>query len=223
MIAGKDSGLSVKTTEFSGFLRVLKEKLGDKTDMKTIVNYEMGRVLNRALALTGKADEAKIEARWKNAKALRVGGINGRLVWMTNKKTGRPQRFPDATWNMLQSVRATSLERALAKVGAAKASWAAAARKLGQKITVPAYVENVVIKNGVDRFATVDKSEGALNYGVTVLNNMRILNRAPEGRQALFAAFAGRVGFYRQNMARGVFDSIDKIAAKYKGVIVRKS
>jgi hypothetical protein len=50
---------------------------------------------------------------------------------------------------------------------------------------------------------------------------MNVLNYAPNGRQALFAAFAGRIGFYRTNMAKGVFDSIDKLAQKYKGVLIK--
>lgn len=214
----RDSGLTIKTTEFSGFLHALKDKLGDKTDMRTIVDYEMGRVLNRALALTGKADEANIQSKWKNASVVNV---NGRKVWLKNAKTGRAQHLPDATWANVQSARATGLARTLAKIGAAKASFAAIARKLGQEISVPSYVENVTIKNGVERFAEVDRREGATNYGVAIVNKMNVLNYAPNGRQALFAAFAGRIGFYRTNMAKGVFDSIEKLTAKYKGVLVR--
>jgi hypothetical protein len=220
-MAGKrDGGLTVKTTEFSGFLRELKNKLGDRTDMKTIVDYEMGRVLNRALALTGKASEEKIQRKYQTIRAIRV---NGQKVWLTNAKTGRAQRLPDALWANVQSARATALARTLAKIGAAKASFAAIARKLGQEITVPNYVDNVMIKGGVDRFAEVDRREGAVNYGVAIVNKMNVLNYAPNGRQALFSAFAGRIGFYRTNMAKGVFDSIDKLAKKYKGVIIRPS
>jgi hypothetical protein len=214
----RDSGLEIKTTEFSGFLRTLAEKLGDKTDMRTIVDYEMGRVLNRALALTGKADEQKIQTKYKTLRAIRV---NGKKVWLTNAKTGRAQRLLDALWANVQSARATALARTMAKIGAAKASFAAIARKLGQQISVPNYVDNVMIKGGVDRFAEVDRREGAVSYGVAIVNKMNVLNYAPNGRQALFSAFAGRVGFYRTNMAKGVFDSIEKITAKYKGVIIK--
>jgi hypothetical protein len=214
----RDGGLTIKTEEFSGFLRTLKDKLGDKTDMRTIVDYEMGRVLNRALALTGKASEEKIQAEWKNARMVNV---NGRKVWLTNAKTGRAQRLPDAKWANVQSARATGLARTLAKIGASKASFAAIARKLGQEITVPAYVDNVMIKGGVDRFGEVDRREGSVSYGVAIVNKMNVLNYAPNGRQALFAAFAGRIGFYRTNMAKGVFDSIDKLAQKYKGVLIK--
>ena len=216
--SNRDGGLTIKTTEFSGFLHALKDKLGDKTDMKTIIDYEMGRVLNRALALTGKADEAKIQAKWKNIRAVK---LNGRRVWLTNAKTGRAQRLPDATWANVQSARETGLARTLAKVGAAKASFAAIARKLGQEISVPNYVDNVMIKGGVDRFAEVDRREAQVSYGVAIVNKMNVLNYAPNGRQALFAAFAGRIGFYRTNMAKGVFDSIEKLTAKYKGVLVK--
>lgn len=214
----RDGGLTIKTEEFSGFLRTLKEKLGDKTDMRTIVDYEMGRVLNRALALTGKASEEKIETKFKTLRAIRV---NGKKIWLTNAKTGRAQRLPDAVWANVQSARATALARTLAKIGAAKASFAAIARKLGQEITVPNYVNNVMIKGGVDRFAEVDMREDPLAYGVAITNKMRVLNYAPNGRQALFSAFAGRIGFYRTNMAKGVFDSIDKLSRKYKGVLIK--
>lgn len=220
-IRSRDQGLTVKTEEFSNFLKEFKAKLGEQKEMQDIVDYEMGRVLNRTLALTGSADEEKIRKKWKGKRVLT---LLGRKIGLVNKKTGRPQKFPDGLWANIESARATGLARTLAKVGASKATWAAIARKLGQEISVPKYVDNVMIPGGVDRFAVVTRTGDGLKYGVTVVNKFGVQNFTPPGgRQALFTAFAGRVNFYRTNMAKGVFDSASKIAAKYRGLFVKRS
>lgn len=216
----RDAGLQLKTTEFSGFLRALKEKLGDKTDMRTIVDYEMGRVLNRSLALTGAASEEKIKERWRGKRVITLLGKKQVLV---NPKTGRAQKFPDATWELVKRERAAGIARTLAKIGISKATWAALAEKLGQEITVPAYVRAAGQRAGISRYVSIERRETGPSYGVAIINGgSKLTYSPPAGREALFTAFAGRIGFYRKNMAEGVFDSIHKIAAKYKGLVAKK-
>jgi hypothetical protein len=110
----------------------------------------------------------------------------------------------------------------LSKVGLSKATWAALAEKLGQEITVPGYVAAAGQRAGVNRFVSVQRRGEGNSYGVAITNGgSKLTYSPPAGREALFSAFAGRVGFYRTNMAKGVFDSIEKLTAKYKGVLVR--
>jgi hypothetical protein len=79
-----------------------------------------------------------------------------------------------------------------------------------------------MLPGGIERLGKVERRGDGNSYGVAIRNYMSKLSYTPPGgREALFSAFAGRIGFYRTNMAKGVFDSAVKIAAKYKGVIVR--
>jgi len=219
-VRSRDTGLYVKADEFSKFLREFHDILERKVEMKKIVDHEMGRVLNKALQLTNKADEDLIRKKWKGKRAIT---LLGKRIYLTNFKTGRPRYLPTQLWNAVESARKTGLERTLARVGASKASWYAIALKLGQDITGKSWYNKVMIPGGMDRFAVVERKGEGMNYGVTVTNKFAVASFRPaDGRRALFAAFAGRMGFYTKNLSEGTFDSIEKIAKKYKGIFLNK-
>lgn len=223
LTAGKgDVRLGIKFDEFSAMLRELKAKLGDSMTMRKLVDHEVGRVLERAIELTGKADEKKIQKRVKNRAVFMIGGKR----WSTRDwKTGQSWHVPDAIWSEIEAKRGRSLTRKLAKIGLSKKSWFMVAVKAGIPLDkVPDYVANahttIVDTSGN---ASVMRSGDGGNYTIGIENKMPILQWSPvNGTQALFSAIVGRVKFYENNIARGVFSEMAKIAEKYPGLKTEK-
>lgn len=220
-----DRGLYLKTQEFTSFLSDLRAALENKATMQSVVDSEVGRVLEKSLQETGRADSELIRKKWKNMKVIT---LNGKVQGLANKETGRLERFRGASgnalWAQIQAKRAAGLARDLAKVGASKRSWLELARKLGQAIAAPAYVQNAEVKGGVARSVDVTRSVGGNGdrYGLRIYNGFRVAFFDPAGgRTAFFSALAGRIGFFKKNMALGVYDSAKKAAAKHKGVLVK--
>ncbi len=222
-VGGKaDRGLTLKTQEFTGFLREFKAALGNQTTMQRLVDYEVGRALEASLDKTEAADRMKIQERVKNRNVFEVGG---KKYLIRNYKTGSPWRVPNRIWPQIQEMKKRSLMRKLAAVGITKKSWLDLAEKLGQVIKAPGYVRNARVSNaGVNGNTEVERttSGNGNRYG------LRITNKAPklgvpgtEGVQAFFSAIAGRIGFFKQNIAHGVFEEPAKIARKYKGILFR--
>lgn len=216
----EDKNLVLKTQEFSGFLKQLRATLGDKTTMQKVVDSEVSKVLEKAVALTGKADRSKIE---KRVEARAVFNIEGKKYVTRNWKTGQPWRVPNAVWSQIQSLRKQSLTRRLAAIGLSKQSFYLLAKRLGYEIAAPGFVKAAKAKSGdTDRDVSIRRDATPDKYGVTITNAMPILRYdPPSGTQAFFSALSGRIGFYKKNLAMGVFDSVSRTAAKYKGVIVK--
>jgi len=220
-LATPDKGLTLKTEEFSNYLRELRAELGKGTTMKTIIDHEVARVLEKTIEDTEAADRTKIRERQKNRTTFKIDGRN----WTTrNYQTGQAWRVPNAIWREIQAKRQRALRRKLGKVGLAKNSWYLLAEKLGQAVRAPGYVKNakatIFNSGGANNVSVIRQGDGS-NYGLTIINKMPILRfNTVKGLQALFGAMAGRIGAFRQNLKRGVFEDAAKIAKKYKGIKV---
>lgn len=212
-----DKNLTLKTEQFSGFLRDMRTQLGSNSTMQRIVDFEVGKIMERAVEKTGKADLEKIKVRVKNRAVFNVGGR--RLV--TNYK-GKAQRVSNRDWAEIEKIRAVSLATRIARIGLSKKSWYWIAQKLGQQISVPGYVANARdAAEGGPNNVLVGRIGDGDKYGVRIANRMPIVTFSkPNGRQALFAAIAGRISFYKKNLAKGVFDDIATISKKYRGLVV---
>lgn len=214
-----DSKLEVKTQEFTRFCTELKTRLGTMgPTLQEVIDHEIARVLEKALANTDAADQNKIRERVKNRGSFTIEGKR----YITNFR-GKGQRVPNRIWALIQAKRARSLSRKLAKVGLAKQSLLLLAQKLGQDIAAPGYVRDVRVEfqsAEVQGNVSVQRKTGGKSYGVRIDDHSPLL-RWTNGTQAWFAALAGRIGFYRQNVKRKVFDSQASIAKKYKGLLVK--
>lgn len=214
-----DSKLEVKTQEFTRFCTELKTRLGTMgPTLQDVIDHEIARVLEKALQNTDAADREKIRERVKNRGSFEIDGRK----YITNYR-GKGQRVPNRIWALIEAKRQRSLARKLAKVGLTKQSFLLLANKLGQEIVAPGYVRDVRVEfqnDAVQANVDVQRKVGGKSYGVRIDNRHPLL-RWTNGTQAWFAALAGRIGFYRQNVKRKVFDSTATIAKKYKGLVVK--
>lgn len=219
-----DLKLEVKIDQFSGFLKDFEKRLAGAATMQQITDFEVSRVLEKAIKETGKADEAKMRDR---IAGLRMITISGKRFPLMNKKTGRFQRFSDATWAKITMRKQIMLDLLLRARGLSAQSWYLLALKLGYEVKCPAYVKAALpvkrqLMLAVENNVSIERVRTAQgNYGVEITNKMPILRfNPPAGLAALFTAIAGRIGYFKKNMAKGVFDDAKATAAKYKGIQV---
>jgi mRNA-degrading endonuclease RelE of RelBE toxin-antitoxin system len=219
-----DIKLDVKIDEFNGFLRDLKRKLARNATMRQVTDYEASRVMEKAVKETGKADELKIRARVGSMRV--VYNVNGKTWALFNKKTGRAQHFRDSDWEAINDKKAKILAFRLKARGLSAQSWYRLAQLIGYDVKAPAYVKNALPSKRRAAAAmagnvAIQRHESENNYVLEVTNKMPILQfHPPGGYAALFAALAGRIGYFKTNLAKGVFDDAAKTAAKYKGISV---
>ena len=65
--------LEIKIDQFSAFVRELTQRLGDTSNMQKVIDYEVGKVMERAVQLTSKASPFKIERSWDTRVWFPVG------------------------------------------------------------------------------------------------------------------------------------------------------
>lgn len=214
-----DPRFDLKAKEFTRFCQDMHSMLGNSApDLRDLVDHEIARVLEKALQNTDEADRQKIRERVKNRSVFRIGGKR----YITNFR-GKRQRVPDAIWAEIEQKRRRSLLRKLAKVGLTKQSFFLLAAKLGQEIKAPGYVMNAKseFKNPeVQANVSIAREGAGAKYGVMVHNGAPLL-RWTNGRAAWFGALAGRIGFYHQNVKRGVFNKVETVMKKYRGLTLR--
>lgn len=218
-----DFRLQVKTQEFSNFLKEMQASLGRTSTLKRITDMEASKVLEKAIELTGKADILKMQSKVAEMRAIRV---DGHWIGLFNRKTGQYHHFSNKVWRGVTSQKRIFLHRLKIAIGLSKQSWWLMALKLGYPVNAPGYVQTALPSrhresvNPSDN-VTVTRHEGTGTYGLELTNNMPKIDVAKvNGRRAIFAAIAGRIGFFKKNMAAGVFKDHQQIAAKYPGVQV---
>ena len=208
-----DPGLEIKYEEFSSYLKVLEDRIGRGSRIEQITDYEVSKVLERAVEGTGKMDASKVV---HNYEMQLFTTFEGKKYFLLN-------HYPNSLWHSPDEHRKASLAKKLAARGLSAQSWYIIARKLGYEIEAPAYVKNASY-NGEDtgRDAMIERGYSQNDaYGVTLTNSMPILRFDPPGGfRALFTAIAGRLGYYRQNLAHGVFQDAEEIARAYPGIEV---
>lgn len=212
-----DAGLSVQFEQFSLMCREIEAALDNTATQRQVIDNEVARVLEKTIANTGKASEEKIVSRVLNRAVFTV---NGKKVYVANIDTGKGWHVSDAVWGQVIDQQKQSLARKLAKIGLSKNSWYLIAQAAGFEISAPSYVKNArttTTNQAADVSIARDEQTGA--YSIEISNSMPVL-RSPyvNGAQALFSAVVGRQKFFENNVAKGVFDSIDAIAQKYPGI-----
>ena len=213
-----NTGLTVRAEEFSACMRELQRTLRGSTTFRNIVDHEVARVCERAAELTGNADRQKIRSRVKNRATFK---INGKTYNLRDWKTGQVWRVPPSAWAEIQVANKRSLAKRLAAVGITRRSWYDIAKKLGHEIKVPAFVASSHVSAPSEKNTDIKRQNSDSKYGVLIIDRHPLLDvPATQGVRAFYSALTGRIRFYEQNLARGVFDDLKKAAAKYPGMKV---
>ena len=214
-----DKGITVKTEEFTRMTRELKARLGTMdVTFRNVIDAEIAAVLEKAIFNTKFADKEKIKTRVANRSVFRIGG---KRYALRDYKTGKPWRVPDAIWAEIEQKRERSLARKIRKIGLTKASFYHLGKAMGFELKAPAYVKRAratLDTSGNENNVFVARNGDGSSYGIRIENHIPSLGfPGTEGRQAFFAALAGRIGFYKANVRAGVFNAVQSVVKKYKG------
>lgn len=209
-----DLRLEIKIDDFNAAMADMNRRLGNATTKRAIVDGEVAKVLEKTLAGTKVATRASINdsikrTEWTTFPAKWNGG-GGKRYLLSN-------HYPNALWSRIQSQMAASLARKVAAIGAARKSWWAMGVRLGYSIADRGSSKAVIPGHTADENVSVLREASEGNYMLTVKNDSPLM-RWTDGRRAFFSAIAGRVGFFRQNLARGVFNDLKAVQAKYPGI-----
>jgi len=163
--------------------------------------------LEKALAGTTVATKASIN---DSIKRTDYTTVDGKVYKLTN-------RYPDRVWGKIKAKQAASLARKVAAIGWARKSWYALGILIGQPIAAKGSDRATVPgRQATDNVsATGTESEG--DYTLKIQNDSPLM-RWTDGRRAFFAAVAGRTGFFKRNLAHGVFNDLKAVQAKYPGL-----
>jgi len=212
----------------SDVIRGLSEASG--STVQNVVDFEMGKVLEKCVALTPAASIAKIAdnyatRQWttgypgsfvidRRMKKYRIAG-SGRYG---KQKKDHRNRYPDWLWSELQGAQRQSEEKAILLRGLSKQSWLRLAEMLGYTIKATKYVQK--IPNNFNQNFNVTRSGGKSGeYFVGILNAQPTINRIG-GKRIVKKAVAGRVGYFKRNMENGVLADAAKLAKAYPGLHV---
>ena len=205
-----DIRLELKLDKFNACLAEMKSRLGDATTSRQLVNYEVGKVLSRTISKTTAATVSSVRASTEEKEWTTYLGKRYRLSW----------KYPNATWTGISAMRKASLAAKIAAIGLTKQTWLTIGMALGVEVKAPAYVAAAKTPkhDNADNVSAIPK-ELAAGYGVTIQNRSPLL-RVPGLRQPFFGAVAGRIGFYNRNVKYGVFEDLNAVAKKYRGLII---
>lgn len=226
------ANFEVDTTKCTEMCKELSKLTG--ASFSKTVEYEVGRVIEKTIALTPAAKPEKIRAAQANAqfssqpsslytpssaagqtaraKAARTKK-NLLLYWMQN-------RYPDELWQAILEARKKTLSFKLKARGFAKWTWASMAQKLGIGIRLPGFVSTAggVIK--ADPVAVKKEVEHG-RVGIWIENASTVVqSKHVRGGSALQRAINGRVSYFKTNLRRKVFESMATITKRYPGVKV---
>lgn len=211
-----DVRLTAKVDQFNLAMNQMQAKLARSgITMQQIIDFEVGRILEKALSGTKTATKASISASIEKRPPWRTYDL-GRGM----KKYNLTNRYPDPLWAMIQARLAASLKAKLNARGYTKQSWWELAQILGVKIAAPGYVQSSTIPghNNLENVA-YNRMGGEGKYTLYIENTSPLL-RFADARQAFFSAVAGRVKYIEKNLALGVFKDLAQVAKRFPGLVV---
>lgn len=199
--------IQVKLDDFNAAIADMQSRLGNARTQRSVIDNEVGKIIEKTLAGTKTATRASINDSLKKTEWTTIGGRH----WLLTN------RYPDRIWAMIQEGMAASLARKVAAIGWARKSWYALAKKLGLSINSKGSEMATVRGHDADENVTYRRDESQGNYLLVIANTSPLLRYADSDR-AFFGAVAGRTAFYRQNLAHGVFNDFAEVAKKYPGL-----
>lgn len=219
------------TIDVRGFDEVIA-KLMSATDlpMKAVVRGEMLSILDKGLKLTAAANQKTIKevefrrdfrtlpvtaytpkeprssARYQGFEG-KSKGIAGKVVYYMHN------RYPDALWNTILALMFTKIDRKSAARGLSKKSWLQVAEKLALALMVPAYVRSANVF-GKDY---PQDNDGLVEDMTSEFNLVAVFGRLYDRRFPGFfqRAITGRLKYFKKNLEKGVFDSLEQIQRAY--------
>lgn len=193
------------------FNRMLEElaAIDPRVDMRDVIVSEATSVIEGAMRRTKHAEAARIRADFNSKEWTTFNGKKYKISeW----------RLPDSLWGEIQARRRERLQTKLNARGLARQSWVHVAGALGRSIAAPAFVINANYKGRQYPIDGDKREEGSgANFALTIINSSPIVQSAG-GRGALLAAMAGRIGYFRRNMAHGFYRNMVDRAKKYPGI-----
>jgi hypothetical protein len=203
-----DIKLEIKIDAFNGAMKEMAHRLKNNTTGQRIVEYEVVKVLEKTLAGTDAATVNSIRGNFQAQQWTTFNGRRYNLDW----------HFPNGLWNSISAARKANLQRRLAARGLAKRSFHALGLSLGYDIDAPAYVKGAVTRNHTSAENVSSRKETtSAGFGVRIEDHSPLLQYTG-AKRAFFAAVAGRVRFFTTNVAKGVFNDLKQVTAKYPGL-----
>lgn len=230
--------VKVNTTAFSRMTRDLAQALA--MPQEDVLRAEVGKVLEKAASTTpiasvaalhrrvwnsGKSKWALIEASRFTPRRQRSSSVNllgGKYIAYDT----RGRRWPNRLWAMFEADAKKELKTLLRSRGLARRTWKAIADEMGLEIKLTpksaakAVPSNPAVTEG--RYLASMKAETRRSrMGVSI----RISNAQPTiiklgGAGILQRAVNGRVKYFANNLRRGVFQDLQKVAKRYPGLRV---
>jgi len=174
----------------------------------------------------------KIRGRRRNTRKIRKKGMmvmkgrgkNRKKVWDPNRNN------PD--WKLLQDELKRLRLWKLARIGQSKATWLYIAKRAkikGVDVGVPGYVKTALLLFTSNLKSVINGTSapfGKHNWVVTMKNFGKVAmirggrRRGADGFNVFRNAYNGRVGYFKENLAQGVFEKTKKITSKYRGLMV---
>ncbi len=221
-----DLRLQFQVGAFNGAMRDMAARLGDPKTQMNVINYEVARIVEKALVLTKAASIAGIRKDWMakdwttyNKKHYK---LNDKPYPFTYPKprTVNGMKYLDGTWSGIQEYRKRLLIKKLGARGLAKRSWLELGISFGQNIKAPGYVVGAISKGHTGREnVSARQQPSTRGYGLVIQNSSPLLQFS-DARRAFFSAVAGRRRFYETNVAKGVFNDLKQVAKKYPGMLI---
>lgn len=190
-----------------------------------VLTHEVGKILEATIKNTRTATVSSIRNTSQNANfSMQPEGLytpkSGRAGVKLTQRGFIPyylrNRYPDVLWGLILDRRKASLIQKLQARGLSRKSWLDIANKLRLTISFPGYVATAKARTGrdypEDTRVRLQLQNGKLQ--IAFQNAQPTVNRIG-GSRALQAAVNGRYKFFVQNVARGEFESVAKIAKRY--------
>jgi hypothetical protein len=219
--------------DFSFVCRELAALTGN--DMKTVIDNEVGAILQATVAGTKVAAVNKIIAdhnrqEWVTYDIPYGGAVKGREGYFASKAAARRSsgsrnallykqtwRMPQWLWSEIRSRRAASLQRKIANAGVAAKHWYEQAIRLGYKISVDPRVKNAANRSPLA--VETSRSSDPNKYAVEGRNFSELSNRYADGSNALARAVAKRVNLFQRSMRQWAQGKVNLVAKKYPDLI----
>jgi hypothetical protein len=237
---------TLDSSTFDGGMRELARITGK--DFKDVVHHEGHAILKKAIKKTKSASLANIKAHYTykgvgttpssvighvtlNGKKRRVRSIRYFGRWVEDKKGRRWDKFKiNPEFKQLDKFLKARMKWAKDRRGQSKATWLYIAKraKLHHFSGLPAYVIkalNLMPQSLKSQLRGEDHGLASSEYYLLIGNAGRTAmapqsRKGPGGYFAFKDAYNGRIAYFKMNMEKGAFETIEEILKKYPGLSV---
>tara|TARA_R110002020_G_scaffold48736_2_gene138878 strand:- start:296 stop:1030 length:735 start_codon:yes stop_codon:yes gene_type:complete len=233
------------SSTFEGGMRDLARMTGK--DFKEVVHNEGHAILKKSIKNTKAASAANIRAHYTykgvgatpssvighvtlNGKKRRVRSIKYFGKWVEDKKGRRWDKFKvNPEFKELTKVLKARLKWAKDRRGQSKATWVYIGKRAKLKpLTAPGYVMKALelMPQSLKRqLRGKDVGMSSSVYYLLIGNAGRTAmapksKKGPGGYLAFKDAYNGRIAYFKMNMEKGAFETIEKTLKKYPGLSV---